>query len=374
MTAANYNLMYGAYDGFEKRGVRKEWALYTDENRSSVCAYKLPDNWESSLNIMNPASGGWMNYILGQEKKVFDAYGFDVFHIDTLGNQGEVYDYGGNSVELCGTYKGFLTQAKKQLKKGFVLNTVNEYGIAQAAASDADFLYTEVWPNSFSNYYALQRAVQDNFTASKNKKSVVLAAYVNYGVQSGSFNPNAVKLTDAVLFASGASHLELGDTGMLSSEYFPNDKLSLPGALSSDLRSYYDFLTAYENILREPVESKDFSGSIQGYPASGDGSAGTIWAFEKDGGEGYRAIHLINLLSRGDSLWRDDQGNCEPPKKLSDFTVEIPDPGGAVKISLASPDFYGGSMINLDFSRKNGKLQIKVPFLDYWDMLLIQTT
>lgn len=373
MMASNYNLMYGAYDDFENRGIRKEWALYTDEDRSSVCSYQLPDNWESSLNLMNPAKSEWCNYILDQEKNVFDTYGFNEFHIDTLGNLGNVYDYNGNPVNLADSYNNFLSQVEKQLKKGFIVNTINEYGLTAAANSNADFLYSEVWPSSYANYEGLQRVVNDSFTASNNKKAVVIAAYVNYMVESGSFNPNAVKLTDAVLFASGASHLELGDTGMLSSEYFPNDKLSVPDELSEDLRSYYDFLTAYENILREPVESQEFSGSIQGYPMSDDGSEGTVWAFEKDIGE-FKAIHLINLLSRSTNTWRDDDGSCESPTKISNFTVEIPDSGNVASISLASPDLFGGSMIPLDFTRKDGKIQVKVPSLEYWDMLLVQTT
>lgn len=371
MIAANYNLMYGAYDDYEQRGIQKQWALYQDEKHETPCSYPLPAGWESSLNLMNPANQEWRDDILGQEKKVFDAYAFDVFHIDTLGNQGYVYDYGGGEVNLAQTYPAFLSQAKKQLGRGFVLNTVNEYGLAAAAASDADFLYTEVWPNSFSDYAGLQRAVYDNFSASEEKKAVVIAAYVNYGVASGEFNPNAVKLADAVLFASGASHLELGDTGMLSSEYFPNEKLSVPDSLAGDLRSYYDFLTAYENILREPGGRKDFAGKIEGRPFSGDGTTGTVWAFEADAGQ-YRTVHLINLLSRGDSQWRDDGGSCEDPETVKNLKVEIPDAGNVEGVFLASPDLYGGSMLKLDYTLRDGSLQIVVPSLEYWDALIIK--
>jgi len=372
MTAANYNLMYGAYDGFESRGISAKWALYADESHGTVCAYSLPANWESSINLMNPQDSGWSGYILGQEKKVFEAYPFDVFHIDTLGNQGETYDYNGNEVVLSSAYSDFLKRVKPWLGKGFVLNTVNEYGIEAAAASDVDFLYTEVWPNSFADYAALQRAATDNLNAANGKKAVVIAAYVNYGVSSGEFNPNAVKLTDAALFASGADHLELGDTGMLSSEYFPNEKLSVPASLAGDLRSYYDFLTAYEGLLRSPAEITDFNGSIAGSTVSGDATIGTVWAFEKKE-DNCRVVHLINLLSRSDSQWRDDGGSCEAPKKLTSFTVELDNPDEIQNVYLASPDLYGGSMLKLDYTRKDGKLSVTVPSLEYWDMLVIQT-
>ena len=373
MIASNYNLMYGAYDGFEKRGVKKEWALYTDEKRGSICSYSLPDNWESSLNLMNPANAGWRSFILGQEKKVFQAYPFDVYHIDTLGSQGSVYDFSGRELKLDKTYPQFLKDVKSTLNKGFVLNTVNECGIKEAGASDADFLYTEAWPSNYPDYASLQRVVYDNFKASNNKKAVTVAAYLNYGLQGGEFNPNAVKLADAALFASGASHLELGDTGMLSSEYFPNRKVSISASLAADLRSYYDFLTAYENILRMPAENlDDFECSISGEKTSAAAEEGIVWAFSKDAGS-CRTVQLINLLSRGNARWRDDDGSCENPKKLGSFTLEMEDPGSVKEVSFASPDLYGGSMLKLEYTRKDGKLQIKVPSLNYWDMLVIRT-
>ena len=69
------------------------------------------------------------------------------------------------------------------------------------------------------------------------------------------FNTPAVLLADATIFASGASHIELGDgSRMLSSEYFPADtKFAVSPELSMQLRHYYDFLTAYENVLRYQV-------------------------------------------------------------------------------------------------------------------------
>ena len=39
----------------------------------------------------------------------------------------------------------------------------------------------------------------------------------------GEFNTPGVLLTDAVMFALGGSHLELGGDHMLCKEYFPNE-------------------------------------------------------------------------------------------------------------------------------------------------------
>ena len=86
-----------------------------------------------------------------------------------------------------------------------------------------------------------EQVADTNYDLSQNQKACVIAAYLNYEVAEGEFNTNAVKLADAVLFASGAGHLELGDTGMLSSEYFPNRKLAVSEELARDLGDYYDF-------------------------------------------------------------------------------------------------------------------------------------
>ncbi|MDK2814391.1 MAG: dextranase [Thermoanaerobacter sp.] len=39
----------------------------------------------------------------------------------------------------------------------------------------------------------------------------------------------SVRLTDATIFAAGGDHIKLGDTGMLSKEYFPSANLKNVG-------------------------------------------------------------------------------------------------------------------------------------------------
>lgn len=52
--------------------------------------------------------------------------------------------------------------------------------------------------------------------------------------------------------AAGGSHLELGDTGMLSNEYYPGNSLRISKELEKRVRNYYSFMVAYENFLRGP--------------------------------------------------------------------------------------------------------------------------
>lgn len=62
----------------------------------------------------------------------------------------------------------------------------------------------------------------------------------------GEFNTPGILLTDAVMFALGGSHLELGGDHMLCKEYFPNENLTMSEELKTAMVRYYDFLTSYQ--------------------------------------------------------------------------------------------------------------------------------
>ncbi len=370
MMAANYNLMFGAYEDYEEKGAKRQWGLYQDEYHEAQDHHPL-SGWESDLYLMDPANAEWQEYLLNREADVFSVYDFDVLHIDTLGYRGYVYDYDGTEVDLLTGYESFLSAAEG-LGKRLLLNPVNGFGAAAAAKSGVDFLYTELWPSSYPNYSHLKQAADANFDLSENQKACVIAAYMNYEAAGKDFNPHAVKLTDAVLFASGAGHLELGDTGMLSSEYFPNGKMTLSPELERDLRDYYDFFTAYETILRAPADRVELRGKLEGAEYSDDGSPGTVWMFGSEN-ESWKAVQLINLLSRGDAQWRDDFAACEAPQEKNALTLRLPWQESAPKsVSLASPDIFGGSPVALDFRIEGEELLISVPYLEYWDMVLVK--
>ena len=98
------------------------------------------------------------------------------------------------------------------------------FGVCNQTTNDA--VYVECWEANGQTTYNDLKAAVDNGLAWGNRKPVVLAACVNRGKASGRFNPPGVLLCDAAIFASGATHLELGDGGhMLCSEYFPNPEL-----------------------------------------------------------------------------------------------------------------------------------------------------
>ena len=378
MKAANYNLIYGAYTDYKQDGVKPEWGIYKDSEHNEQDMHQLPSGWASSIDIFNPANKDWQNYIFNEEKKANKLLNFDIFHMDTLGGRGLVYDYEGKEVDLPSTYTEFANNAKKTLGTGIVFNTVNRYGLEYIAKSDVDFLYSELWPSENKDYNSLKETVDIGYELTGGKKNTVIAAYMNYGSadSKGEFNENSVRLCDAAIFAAGGDHIELGDTGMLCKEYFPNKNLTMTDSLKASMRSYYDFITAYENLLRDNVSEKNNKIQLQDIKTSNDGKADTVWTYAK-GKEGYDVIHMINLLGYKWTGWRDDGANYDPPEFKKNIKLKYYIKDDEIKgVYLASPDLMGGKSEKLKYNVKeeNGEryLEIYIPELQYWDMVYIE--
>ena len=132
MMAANYNLMFGAYEDYEEKGAKRNGAF----TRMSIMRFRITTslpNWESSLYLMDPSNPEWQDYLLAREADVFAVYDFDVFHVDTLGYRGAmsmIMRGGSGAFHLL---RGFLQQAGERLGKRILLNPVNGYGAMDAA-------------------------------------------------------------------------------------------------------------------------------------------------------------------------------------------------------------------------------------------------
>lgn len=197
----------------------------------------------------------------------------------------------------------------------------------------------------------------------------------------GTLDTNAVELEDAVLAASGASHIEMsqGDS-MLSAPYFPDHDKQMTNALRAWMKTYYDFTTAYENLLYGPdVHSVDSGSqfiSVAGQTTSGDASGGTIWTnLKKTSSDD--VIQLVNLLGN-DNQWR-HAGKATPPAQ-SNLAVKYyigPDENPTA-VNVASPDSANGASTSLSFTTgtdTNGRyISFTVPSLNAWDMVYIDRT
>lgn len=377
MMAMFYDLAYGALNSAEADGVSKEWYMYTDAAHSEVDKFVLPKPpFVSDIRFVDPANTAWQHYINQETGKVYQAYAFDGYHIDQVGNRDKtLYRYSGDIIDLPNTFGPFIEAAKENAPgKALVMNAVNQYGQEGIARAPVDFLYTEVWqPNE--TYNALAQVIKDNNRLSLDQKSTVLAAYVNYDMaeKPGYFNTPSVLLADAVIFAFGGAHLELGEH-MLGKEYFPNNNLEMKEDLSKSLVSYYDFLVAYENLLREggtfntaDVLSTDGNFSFQPWPMK----PGAVATVGKEVG-GKQVIHLINFTKAATDQWRDNKGIQADPGLSEQLPVHVSTARPVKNIWFASPDIGSGVPRTLSFAQSGDQVSFVLPGLKYWDMIVME--
>ncbi len=371
INAMAYNLLYGAYENAANDGVQNEWRLFQDSNHQTPDKHDLPDSWASDIYLINPANTIWQNYIINEMNKAFQAFDFDGWHIDQLGYRGTSYDYDGNTIDLKNSFLGFIEKVKIDLNKLLVFNAVDQYGQAQIATAPVDFLYTEVW--SETSYRGLASVITVNNYYSGNQQKSVLAAYVNKGISgsSGTVNTPAVLLADAVIFANGASHLELGEH-YLSNEYFPNNNLSITDDLKDRLITYYDFAVAYENLLYDSKESIPFSIlSETDIKLSKTAEKDRIWVLNRIH-HNQQIYHFINFIGVNTMDWRDPDGIQKTPELITDLPLIIKMDSIVTRLWMATPDTNQCSPIELDFTQSGDSLILSLPFLEYWTMLVLE--
>jgi chitodextrinase len=338
--------------------------------------------------IQNPANEGWVNYILQTEKVALEQFGFDGWHIDQLGDRGNLYDYNGNFVAFDKAFGSMLRKIKDRLKTRIVMNAVSEYGVEQIAAAPVDVLYTEVWPDtaygSFTadkTYNQLKNHVETGLRLGKGKQGQVLAAYMNYQAaeRPGFFNTPAILLTDAVIMAAGGTHLELGDTGMLGKEYFPNKNLQMTPELDERLKRYYDFQTAYQNMLMDGVKPIDVPvTAMNGGVVTSTPQAGAVWSFARQA-EGSQVVHLLNLSNNVTNNWRDDYANnVTMPSKKTNFKVQLKTSVWPEKVYFvtADGDLRMQEIAHVVSGGADGKyvVEVTVPELTLWSSLVLKET
>jgi dextranase len=196
----------------------------------------------------------------------------------------------------------------------------------------------------------------------------------------GIFDEHAVRLADAVLFASGVSHIEIGDdVAGLAHEYYPNRSKSITPALLRAMRHYYTFSAAYESVLFAsdvlPIDSKTAPLELLSGQRIDDHGGGVIHAIFRRA-PGLEIVHLVNLMGVNDDQWRNV---AQAPEEQTNVRVRYRLPKGARATGLfvASPDFQAGRPIALQFTSREvaaeAFVETTIPQLAYWDMLVIRT-
>jgi dextranase len=369
MTTMAYNLLYGAWADAAVDGAPDDAHLFTDATLQTMDRHMLPSSWASDIFVMDPTNPGWTDYLLMQMSRAFDVFEFDGWHVDQLGDRGTLWNALGQPVVLSETFLPFLRAADNRLGVRLVMNAVNQYGQTGIAQSPVDFLYTEVWdPNdSFAELIGILA-----FNEEVYDRQTVIAGYMNRDLSDrpGFFNTPGVLLADAVIFAYGSSHIELGEH-MLGNEYFPNDNLSMPEELEQNLISYYDFLVAYENWLRGEALVVGANVGVEGIRTVRSPEAGSILTLSREM-ENQRIYHLLNFTSANTMSWRDNTGTQVQPKLLNDLTVTLPWTQAVSRVWTASPDLFGGSPVELPFVYSGNEISLSLPSLAYWSMIVVE--
>lgn len=374
MRSMFYNLCYGALKNAANDGVKEEWYIFRDAAHTNKYTLSLSAPFKSSIYLTNPGNEEWLNYMVKRVKEVYDVYGFDGFHIDQVGING-VYDSQGQIVNLPEGFGKFINKMHEAFPDKYnVFNAVAGFGQSNIAASNVDFLYNEVWEKEA--YFADLKTIIDNNTIySKGKFNTIFAAYMNYNLaeNNGTFNTPGVLMTDAVMFAIGGAHLELGEH-MLGKEYFPNSNLSMSSLLKQSLISYYDFLVAYQNILRDGGSFNDAqttctntSSTIVQWPPQ----AGKVISLGKKLSD-KQVIHLFNFKNATHLSWRDMDGTQAEPLLVKSIPLKIMTAQTPKKIWAATPDSEGSLYQEVDFTSEQGFVSLTLPVLKYWTMIVLE--
>ena len=429
IVAMPYNAIFSADNGSccgapdyknQGLGISPTWGVYTDTGHSKPLAFF---QWD----YMDPSNPSWQQFIMNQENAAIQAFGFDGFHGDTFGDPDTVdYTYNGqpagvatnpcttdtesansstpvhnvagSTTWLSGTFPSFLTYAKSVLgSKYLMFNPVTyDHAHCEANTSPVDLLYSELWPNDRDQYWdynTLKQAIDQGFSESASAdpagrgKSLAVAAYVDFANGGGgTFNTPDVLLMDSTLFASGGSHEELGDTGlMLDYQEYRAGATPMSAALSQSVQKYYDFMTAYENLLRDGQTNTNQTVSIQGQTVSNQAKPGNVWAFTKSDSD-HEIIQLINMVGQSSTLWQ--TGNCDmcshvtsphpAPTQLTNIPVKYYYQHQPKAVLFASPDYNGGTTYQLPFTTGTDSggsyVSFTAPSLNYWDMIYTSQT
>lgn len=389
MKSIFYNLCFGAWKDAANDGVKSQWALMKKDGNGNYYQdyHGLPSSWASNIYLQVPGNGDWQQYMVERNKEVYGNFDFDGFQIDQLGYRGTVYDANHQKVDLPSGYGSFIDAMKQaHPEKSLIMNAVSGYGTEQIVNRDVDFCYNEVWGNGngyggapedqFANLYDI---IATNDRLSDHQHPTVFAAYINYdkadngGSGDHMVNTPGALLTDAVMFALGGSHLEMGDH-MLTREYFPAAPLAMSDELKTALVRYYDFLTAYQNWLRGVSSKAAYSAhvsvngnTVKAWPPQ----ANSIVTFAKTVGNS-DVVHFLNFSNTSDLSWRDLNGTRQKPTRKDNLAVTIQTNRKVFKLWVASPDSHAGAVQELSFEQIGNQLTFTLPSLEYWTMVVME--
>lgn len=392
---------------------------------------KIPkDGKEEDVQIQryyNPTSKQWQNYIADKMGQAMKNGGFDGWQGDTIGDN-EVYSYADKDSNdpskkhwLTEGYAEFLRAIKEKLPNYYLtVNDVNGEQIYRLKDGNQDVIYNEIWPfggsalkdgRNQTEYGDLKARVDE--VRKVTGKSLIVGAYMEGSEKGGSkrdaeagkaLQTDAVLLTSASIAAAGGYHMSLAalanqqneidggqGIGVLQTAYYPTQSLKTSSELTRKNNDYQQFITAYENILRDGVENDDVQvntynseGKLLSTDAKGI-NGHQVWTYGKKGNN-FRTVQLLNLMGIN-SDWKNEDGSeaNKTPDEQTNLTVKYA--LGDVSMEdaqrmanqtyVTSPDDWSKSNMQKVSASvetdENGKpvLVINVPKLTLWDVVYI---
>ncbi len=297
---------------------------------------------------------------------------FDGIHLDQYGGPKEGYDAQGNFfpldqplADMIDSTAAVVEQARGE-QGAVIFNAVTNWPVEKVAPTKQDVVYIEVWPpfTAFNELDVLIRQAQKL----GGGKPVIIAAYIH-----PAYETNA-RLNDAIIFGSGAGHIELGEKGgYLSEAYFP--KFEQPSAqLSAALQRYYEFALRYQNVLGPTAQAGGIPAartiSLEGTNTSPQSLTDKVMLIVRESWA-HTAINLVNLLGLEHGEWAKELPQA--PTALQNTAMKVKDVDKTVsKVWFATPDGQDLSLQPIAFQQDGNTVTLTLPSLDYWSLVLIE--
>jgi dextranase len=255
-------------------------------------------------------------------------------------------------VDIPSTFYDFIAVARERFPEAaLTFNAVGNWPIDALAPAPLDFNYIEIWPPT-PTYEDLRRIVLESRLKSADKP-VVIALYLPADQEAN------IRLADAIIFASGGSRIEIGETDrLLSDPYFPKHQ-AIPEDLHRVLKRYYDFAVRYGEWMGP--SALDVHGLGLSSPEG-------VWTVVRQAGD-WLVLHFINMNGLEGARW--DEA-IPAPEPLGEFSVEISTPESIRTIWWGSPDREHLELWPAEWRVENESVVVDVPYLKYWTLLAVQ--
>ncbi len=367
IAAMPYTAIYGASPAFYR--AHPDWALL----QATGEPFEFADGF---LYIMDPSPGSpWNAHLLGEFARVLDETAFDGIHIDQYGAPQIGKNAAGERVDLARVFPAFIDQTAALVRDrrgdggAVIFNAVRNWPVDTVAPAGQDVVYIEVW-EPYRDFTDLHRLVV-RAQALGGGKPVILAAYIHPD------HRHNVRLANAVIFASGGTHLELGEPrAMLADPYFPKF-----GTMDEDMQAttwrYYDFLVRYGEVLA--TETSDATAAragalaIEGIRTQSLRSRDRVAVIVRQGRD-FETFSLVNLLGLDSGEWARPLANGPDP--LDDLAIRVYTDRPVSSLWGASPDGDGPDARALDFAAGHDEggayIAFRLPRLDTWSMIVLE--